>query len=90
MQELIQTDLQFTAGGIDEDGTILAVNCNCFYLADQGPEENPPGSLWRIVAADEVPEGAETARTVGEQPQPAEPEAEDEDEEEEAEGGQQQ
>jgi glucose/arabinose dehydrogenase len=66
MQELIQTDLQFTAGGTDEDGTILAVNCNCFYLADQGPLDNPPGSLWRIVAADEVPEGAETARTVGE------------------------
>jgi hypothetical protein len=48
----------------DEDGTILAVNCNCFYLADQGPMENPPGALWRIVPADEVPEGAITARTV--------------------------
>jgi glucose/arabinose dehydrogenase len=65
IQELVQTDLQFTAGGRDEDGTILAVNCNCFYLADQGPMENPPGSLWRIVPAGEVPEGAETARTVG-------------------------
>jgi hypothetical protein len=65
IQELVQTDLQFTAGGLDEDGMVLAVNCNCFYLADQGPMENPPGSLWRIVPADEVPEGAETARTVG-------------------------
>jgi glucose/arabinose dehydrogenase len=64
IQELVQTDLQFTAGGLDEDGTVLAVDCNCFYLADQGPMENPPGSLWRIVPADEVPEGAETARTV--------------------------
>ena len=64
MDVLLQTDLQFTAGGNDEDGTVLAVNCNCFYLADQGPEQNPPGALWRIVAADEVPEGAETARTV--------------------------
>lgn len=62
LQELAQTDLQFTAGGRDEDGSILAVNCNCFYLADQGPMENPPGSLWRIVPADEVPEGAVTAR----------------------------
>jgi glucose/arabinose dehydrogenase len=65
IQELVQTDLQFTAGGLDEDGMVLAVDCNCFYLADQGPMDNPPGSLWRIVPADEVPEGAETARTVG-------------------------
>lgn len=63
LQELVQTDLQFTAGGMDEDGTVLAVHCNCFYLADQGPTENPPGALWRIVPADQVPEGAETART---------------------------
>jgi hypothetical protein len=64
MESLLQTDLQFTAGGMDEDGTILAVNCNCFYLMDQGPMENEPGALWRIVAADEVPEGAITARTL--------------------------
>jgi glucose/arabinose dehydrogenase len=64
LQELVQTDLQFTGGGRDEDGTVLAVNCNCFYLADQGPEENPPGALWRVVPAGEVPEGAETATTV--------------------------
>jgi glucose/arabinose dehydrogenase len=64
MDSLLQTDLQFTGGGRDEDGTIVAVNCNCFYLADQGPTENPVGALWRIVAADEVPEGATTARTI--------------------------
>ncbi|CAN5665639.1 PQQ-dependent sugar dehydrogenase [soil metagenome] len=64
MQELLQTDLQFTAGGRDEDGTILAVNCNCFYLADQGPDENPPGALWRIVPAGEVPDDAVVARTL--------------------------
>jgi glucose/arabinose dehydrogenase len=64
LQELVQTDLQFTAGGYDEDGNVLAVNCNCFYLADQGPMDNPPGALWRIMPADEVPEGAEVARTV--------------------------
>ncbi|HET6467533.1 MAG TPA: PQQ-dependent sugar dehydrogenase [Geminicoccaceae bacterium] len=62
LQELMQTQLQFTAGGIDEDGTVLAVNCNCFYIGEQGPEENPPGALWRFVPAGEVPEGAETAR----------------------------
>jgi len=60
----MQTDLQFTAGGYDEDGNVLAVNCVCFYLADQGPLANPPGALWRVVPADEVPEGAEVARSV--------------------------
>ena len=64
LQELVQTDLQFTAGGYDEDGNVLAVNCNCFYIGEQGPLENPPGALWRVVPEDEVPEGAEVARTV--------------------------
>ena len=36
---------------------------NNFYLADQGPEANPPGALWRVVPADQVPQGAEVART---------------------------
>jgi glucose/arabinose dehydrogenase len=63
MQELTQTALQFTGGGIDEDGTVLAVNCNCFYTEDKGALANPPGSLWKIVPADKVPEGAEVAET---------------------------
>ncbi len=62
MQELAQADLQFTAGNTDEDGTVLAVNCNCFYTDDRGPTANPPGALWRIVAADKVPAGAEVAK----------------------------
>jgi hypothetical protein len=61
LQELLQTDLQFTAGG--EDGNVLAVNANNFYLADTGPEANPPGALWRVMVADQVPDGAEVART---------------------------
>jgi hypothetical protein len=64
LQELVQTDLQFTAGGYDEDGNVLAVNCNCFYIGEQGPLENPPGALWRVVPENEVPQGAEVARTV--------------------------
>ncbi len=63
LQEMMQTSLQFTAGGTGEDGMIYAVSANNFYTADQGPEANPPGSLWRVVPADEVPEGAETATT---------------------------
>ncbi|RDD62896.1 PQQ-dependent sugar dehydrogenase [Ferruginivarius sediminum] len=62
-QELLQTGLQFTAGGLDEDGYVMAVTANNFYLADQGPEANPPGTLWRVMPRDEVPEGAEVART---------------------------
>jgi glucose/arabinose dehydrogenase len=64
LEELLQTDLQFTSGGYDEDGNVLAVNCNCFYIGEQGPLQNPPGALWRVVPADAVPEGAEVARTV--------------------------
>jgi glucose/arabinose dehydrogenase len=64
MQELMQTGLQFTAGGYDEDGNVLAVNANNFYIGEQGPDQNPPGSLWRVVPAGEVPQGAETAETI--------------------------
>jgi len=63
LQELAQTALQFTAGNTDEDGTVLAVNCNCFYLDDKGAAANPPGALWKIVPADKVPAGAEVAKT---------------------------
>src|SRR5690606_22473856 len=55
IQELLQTGLQFTAGGYDEDGNVLAVNANNFYIGEMGAEQNPPGSLWRIVPASEVP-----------------------------------
>jgi cytochrome c(L) len=64
LEELLQTNLQFTAGGYDEDGYVLAVNCNCFYTSDRGPTGNPPGSLWRIVPSSEVRTGMETARAV--------------------------
>ena len=61
-QELIQTGMQFTAGGYDEDNNVLVVNANNFYLADQGPDTNPPGSLWRVMAASDVPDGATVAK----------------------------
>jgi len=63
MQELLHTALQFTGGNHDEDGSILAVNCYCFYLDDKGATSNPPGALWRVMAADQVPAGAEVAKT---------------------------
>lgn len=61
LQELGQFNLMFTGGSTDEDGTVLAVNCNCFYTDDKGALANPPGALWKVVAADKVPEGAELA-----------------------------
>lgn len=64
LEEMLHTNLQFTAGGYDEDGNVLAVNCNCFYTSDRGATGNPPGALWRVVAADKVPPGAPVARTI--------------------------
>jgi cytochrome c(L) len=64
LEEMLHTNLQFTAGGNGEDGYVYAVNCNCFYTADRGPMGNPPGALWRIVPASEVKPGQETALTV--------------------------
>ena len=54
--------MQFTAGGYDEENNVLVVNANNFYLADQGPDTNPPGSLWRVMAASDVPDGATVAK----------------------------
>ena len=64
LAELAQTGLQFTAGGYDEDGRVLAVNAHNFYIGEQGADQNPPGALWRILPESEVPEGAEVAETV--------------------------
>jgi hypothetical protein len=62
LQETLQVTLQFTSGGVDENGHVVAVNCNCFYLDDKGPLANPPGALWRVLPESEVPAGAERAR----------------------------
>jgi cytochrome c(L) len=63
LQEMLHTNLQFTAGGYDENGYVMAVNCNCFYTSDKGATGNPPGALWRVMPINEVPKGAETAKT---------------------------
>ena len=64
LQETLQTNLQFTAGDLDEDGMVLAVNCYCFYLDDKGATANPPGALWRVLPQSQVPAGATTAPVV--------------------------
>ena len=73
LEEMLHTNLQFTAGGNAEDGYVYAVNCNCFYTADRGPLGNPPGALWKIVPASEVKPGQETALTVQQISQAASP-----------------
>jgi glucose/arabinose dehydrogenase len=62
MQQLFQANLMFTGGNPDEDGTLMTVNCYCFYTDDKGPTANPKGALWKLVAADKVPAGAEKAQ----------------------------
>ena len=37
LEEMLHTNLQFTAGANAEDGYVYAVNCNCFYTADARP-----------------------------------------------------
>lgn len=61
LEELLHTALQFTSGGYGEDGTVYAVTCNCFYTTDKGPLGNPPGTLWKVVGANQVPAGAMVA-----------------------------
>ncbi len=73
LQELLHTNLQFTAGGNGEDGYVYAVNCYCFYTSDKGPMANPPGALWRVVPVGEVQPGAETARVVTQTSQAGDP-----------------
>src|SRR5437870_83570 len=63
-QELLHTNLQFTAGGNGEDGYVYAVNCVCFYTSDRGPLANPTGALWKVVPVSEVKPGQETALSV--------------------------
>ncbi len=58
--EVVDSPLQLTGSGQDENGTLYVTSCNCNYEGP-APVDNPPGSLWRIVAADQVPEGAEVA-----------------------------
>ena len=60
--EVLDTNIQITSGGEGEDGNIYVTSCNCNY-GGPVPEENPPGSLWRIVPADQVSADAETVAT---------------------------
>jgi glucose/arabinose dehydrogenase/mono/diheme cytochrome c family protein len=59
--ELLDTDLLITGAGEGEEGDLYVTVCNCQFGRNYDPFANPGGTLWRIVAADQVPDGAETA-----------------------------
>jgi glucose/arabinose dehydrogenase len=61
-EELLDTDLRVTGSGQDEDGDIYVTSCQCAY-GSADAFENPPGALWQLVPADEVPEDATVAPT---------------------------
>ncbi|MGH2615359.1 MAG: PQQ-dependent sugar dehydrogenase [Thermomicrobiales bacterium] len=58
MEELLDTALFVTGAGEDEAGNIYFTSCECGYGL-RAP--NPVGSLWMLVAADQVPVGATPA-----------------------------
>lgn len=60
-QELLDTTLQATGGGEDEAGALYLTSCECSYDRDVDPFADPGGTLWRIVAAGQVPSGASVA-----------------------------
>jgi glucose/arabinose dehydrogenase/uncharacterized cupredoxin-like copper-binding protein len=61
--ELLKTSLQVTGAGQDEAGELYLTACTCRFSRTYDPLENPGGTVWRIVQADMVPEGATTAPT---------------------------
>lgn len=63
-QQLLDTELQVTGSGRDEAGNLYVTACGACadYARRYDPFENPQGTVWRLVAADQVPEGAETAQ----------------------------
>jgi len=71
MQELLDTGLLITGHGEDEAGNIYFTNCFCGY-GQTAPQQE--GSLWMLVSADQVPDGAETAPLGEAGPPPAQDE----------------
>lgn len=60
-EQLLDTGLLVTGSGADQDGNLYVTACECVFSRDYDPFEDPQGTVWRIVAADQVPEGAEIA-----------------------------
>ena len=71
-QELLDTSLFATGAGESESGEIYLTNCFCGYAEPTG-ETSRDGALWKLVSADNVPAGAETAPLEGQTPAEATP-----------------
>jgi glucose/arabinose dehydrogenase/uncharacterized cupredoxin-like copper-binding protein len=76
-QELLDTELLATGGGNDEAGNVYLTSCSCVFDRTYDPFANPQGAVWRVVQADQVPQGAATAVPEGAAAQGATPEDED-------------
>jgi hypothetical protein len=63
-QELLHTKLHPTGGGEDAAGALFLTACGeCNYGPGYDPLAHPDGSLWRVIAADQVPASGEVAPT---------------------------
>jgi Cu/Zn superoxide dismutase/glucose/arabinose dehydrogenase/mono/diheme cytochrome c family protein len=60
MEELYSAQVQLTGSGEDENGNLYVTSCRCNY-GGPAATDNPPGTLWRVVAAGQVSDDAETA-----------------------------
>ncbi len=60
-QELLDTALLITGSGQDGDGELYLTTCECAVERYRDPFQDPRGAIWRLVALDRIPEGAETA-----------------------------
>ena len=58
---MLQSDLVVTGGGEDEAGNLYVTTCTCQFGDQYDPYTESNGTLWRIVDANAIPEGAETA-----------------------------
>jgi uncharacterized cupredoxin-like copper-binding protein len=77
--ELLDTDLLVAGAGTDEAGELYVTTCTCDFDRSYDPEEELGGAVWRVVAADQVPEGSETASAPAATPAPDEEAAEEDD-----------
>jgi glucose/arabinose dehydrogenase len=60
MQELLHTQLNLASGGEDEAGNLYVTNIGSQY-GTWNPFASARGSVWKVVSADKVPQGAKTA-----------------------------
>ena len=63
MQELLDLDtpIRPTSGGEDEAGNLYITHASANYGSPVDPAAGERGAVWKIVSADKVPAGAETA-----------------------------